>query len=407
MKCRSICMLAVCLSLSCAAVPVFAASCPGTAVTVHLTSPSGPGTYKTPLRFTATASSTFAITGYAVYTDSWANIPFATGQPMYLNAKSTLDAWVILPQNSSGGALSQNVFVRAWDAQGNCGDSATLAITASGSAIPTSFPAGYQQWLNRDDDSTENQFGPGWWPCGTSADPCAGGTNPADSVTIAFGQSPMKDSNGSALFTIVGPPSSNALFYYKVAPLGAQDSMQNFLWDFYFQLSGNTQADAQAIEFDVFQAVPFTVGGTQKEYWVMIGTQCNYGASGGSVWDAWDQASGHWIPAIRNTRTDNNPTGTPISCPKFSTGVWHHLQFYVQRTYPDTTYPEGRILYGTVALDGAATQWDISAPIVLAPAGYTDVLGFQHQLDINGSAPNPTTLQEWADIDNLTAWPQD
>jgi hypothetical protein len=87
--------------------------------------------------------------------------------------------------------------------------------------------------------------------------------------------------------------------------------------------------------------------------------------------------------------------------------VWHHAQFFLQRTYPDATYPEGRILYGTVAIDGAATQWDISAPAVVAPAGYTDVLGFQHQLDLNAGAPDDTTLQEWADLDNLTAWPQD
>ena len=405
MNYKTICMLAVLLSLSCTAVSTFALTCPG-GVTVHLTSPSGPGTYHTPLRFTATASSTFTITGYAVYTDSWSNIPFAIGQPMYLNAKTTLDAWVVLPLNSTGGALSQNVYVRAWDSQGNCGDSATLSITTSGSVIPSAFPSGYQQWLNRDDDTTQNQYGPGWWPCGTSADPCAGGS-PADSVSIAFGQSPRKDTNGSALFTMSGPPSSNALFYYKVAPLGGQDALQNFVWDFYFQLSSNTRTDAQATEFDLFQALPITVGGTQKEYWFMVGTQCDYGAVGGPVWDAWDQVTNKWIPAIRNTQTDNNPTGTPIPCTKFTTGVWHHAQFFLQRTYPDATYPVGRILYGTVAIDGAATQWDISAPSVVAPAGYTDVLGFQHQLDLNAGAPDDTTLQEWADLDNLTAWPQD
>jgi hypothetical protein len=380
------------------------ASCPGTSVTVDLTSPSGAGTYSTPLRFTASASSSYTITGYAVYTDSWSNIPFAAGQPVYLNAKSTLDAWVVLPLTSTGGALAQNVFVRAWDAQGDCGDSATLAITASGAVVPSAYPAGYQQWLNRDDDTTENQYGPGWWPCGTSTDPCAGGTNPANSATIAFGQSPTKDGTGSALFTIQGPPSSDALFYYKIPPLGEQDTMQNFVWDFWFQVSSDTATDGQAMEFDLFQALPITVGGQEKEYWFMIGTQCDY-AHG--VWDAWDQTSGHWIPAIRNTQTDQNPQGTAIPCSKFSTSTWHHAQFFLQRTYPDSTYPEGRILYGTVKIDTTTTEWNISAPAVVAPSGYTDVLGFQHQLDINASAPNPTTMQEWADEDDLTAWPQD
>jgi hypothetical protein len=143
----------------------------------------------------------------------------------------------------------------------------------------------------------------------------------------------------------------------------------------------------------------------------MIGTQCNYHPPGGgpAIWNAWDQSynSGHgqWVPAVRNTQTETNPSpANAIPCPEFSTGTWHHAQFFLQRTYPDTTYPQGRILYGTVSIDSQTTEWDISAPAVSSNWG--DVLGFQHQLDID-NVTGDVTLQEWADADNLTAWPQD
>jgi len=136
----------------------------------------------------------------------------------------------------------------------------------------------------------------------------------------------------------------------------------------------------------------------------MIGTQCNYYPKGGGspIWNTWDGTSGNWVPAVRNTETDNNPTGTAISCGPFSTGTWHHLQYYLQRTKADSTYPVGRILYGSVSVDGSPTVWNISAPAVSSNWG--DVLGFQHQLDIHSGT---ITLQEWADEDDLTAWPQD
>jgi hypothetical protein len=120
----------------------FGVTCPGGPVSVDLTSPSGSGAYSTPLNFQGTASSTAgSITGYAVYTNAWSDIPFAEGQPMYLNGIATLNAWVILPLSSSGGALAQSVFVRAWDSAGNCHDSSTLSITRQ-------FPVLFQRTLN-------------------------------------------------------------------------------------------------------------------------------------------------------------------------------------------------------------------------------------------------------------------
>jgi hypothetical protein len=403
MKGRSVSTLVLLFWLGWAGTAI-GATCPGTVVSLNLTSPSSSGTYSTPLHFQATASSSAgaAITGYAVYTNQWSDIPFAEGEPMYLSSIATLNAWVILPLTTTGGSLAQSVFVRAWDADGNCGDSSTLSITTSGAAIPTTFPSNDEAWDNRQDDQENSDQGndPGWWSCGTTA--CAGGAN-AGTTTIAFGQTPERDSDGSIEFSLAGPKNSNGLFYYKVPPLGGQDTMQNFVWDFYFYLSADTSTDGQAIEFDLFQA--------KDGYKYMMGTQCNYHPSGGgaAIWNTWDQSynsgAGRWVPAVPNTQTESDPAPTNAVPCSFSTGAWHHAQFYLQRTYPDSEYPQGRILYGTVAIDGAAKQWDISAPAYASSWG--DVLGFQHQLDIDSVPTGDVTLQEWVDPENLTAWPQD
>jgi hypothetical protein len=289
---------------------------------------------------------------------------------------------------------------------GFCGELPRQLNTFDNAAIPGTFPTNAQSWDNtqRDNENSDQGNEPGWWPCGTATGPppnCAGGTNPAEAVSIAFGQTPERDCDGSIEFNMEGPTNSKGLFYYKVSPLGGQETLQNFVWDFYFYLSSNTSTDAQAIEFDLFQAK----GG----YKYMIGTQCVYSSSGTGVWNTWDQSynsgKGRWVLASPNTQTESDPTTNGIPCPNFSAGAWHHAQFFLQRTYPDTEYPQGRILYGTVSIDGKATQWDISAPAYSSSWG--DVLGFQHQLDINGVPSGDITLQEWVDPDNLTAWPQD
>jgi hypothetical protein len=294
--------------------------------------------------------------------------------------------------------------VRAWDAAGNCGDSATLDITTSGADIPGTFPSGYQQWLNTETDqrNSDSGNGAGWWDCGATT--CSGGTT-AGTTSIAFDQTPERDSNGSIEFTISGADYANGLFWYKVPPIGEQSNLRNFVWDFYFYLSSDTTSDAQATEFDLFSVI--------NGYKYMIGTQSNYAPPGGGspIWDAWDgsgnSGSGAWVPAIRNTEAENDvgaASSSAISCSKFSTGTWHHAQFYLQLTDPDTEYPQGRILYGTVNIDGTVNQWNISAPAVSTT--WSEVLGFQHQLDTN-DVSSTVTLQEWVDPDNLTAWPQD
>ena len=378
MKCAwtSVLLLSLCLAAS----QSFAADChTGSQVAVNLTTPSASGTFATPARLTATATSPNAITGYVVYTNASGGYLNA-----YQNVKTTLDAWVILHLTSSGGPKLQSVFVRAWDSLGFCGDSSTRAITASGAHVPTAL-AGNTTFNNGnadDDQGGDHGVTLGWGDCGTKA--CSGGANDA-TVSFAFGQLPEKDTNGSILLSVTGSNNANGLFWHKV---GAQSSYTNFLWDFWFQLSSNTNGDAQAIEFDTFQSVSL------KKY--MFGTQCNYSTG---VWQGWNDVTGKWVDAIPNTATDGSPTGTTITCSKFSTGTWHHAQFFLQRTFA------GRLLYGNVTIDGTTTQWNISAPA--STTTWADVLGFNQQLDTNAAFTGTTTLQEWADEDKLTVWPQD
>ena len=346
----------------------------GSDIAVHLISPSASGTYPTPVNFQATATSAYTITGYVVYTNASGSYVDAYQN----NNRTTLSAWVILPLTSSGGAKTQNVFVRAWNTAGFCGDSPTLTITASGADVPAPL-SGSAAFSNADDDkSGDGGVTHGWGDCGN----CAGGNH--STVAFTFGQNPTLDGNGSLRLDVTGGNFADGLFWYKV---GAQDTYTNFLWDFRFQPSNNTSTEAQAMEFDIFQAV------SGKKY--MFGTQCNY-ATG--VWQAWNDVTGQWVNAIPNTATDQNPTGTPISCSKFAPGTWHHLQYFVQRTYA------GRLLYGNVTVDGVTTQWNISAPASFT--SWSDILGFQHQLDTNNSFGGTITLSEWVDEESLTAWPQ-
>ena len=101
-------------------------------------------------------------------------------------------------------------------------------------------------------------------------------------------------------------------------------------------------------------------------------------------------------PIPRPTELKN---GNPLTCAKFSTGVWHHAQFFLQRTFG------GRLQYGNVSIDGLTTQWNITAPA--SNTTWADVLGVNHQLDTDASFTGSVTLQEWSDVEDLSAWPQD
>ena len=159
----------------------------------------------------------------------------------------------------------------------------------------------------------------------------------------------------------------DALWWLK---FGAHDTASNFLSDLYFQVDGNSLTNAQALEFDVFQSI----GG----YNYMMGTQCDYGVS---LWDVWDELDGAWVH-------------TDVSCPKFSPGVWHHIQVYTTRTATAQTYT-----FVTLVVDG--TAYSLGNSYSAKNVGWADNLGVQYQLDVNATWAG---YNMWVDNSTLTVW---
>ncbi|MFL6258323.1 MAG: hypothetical protein ACJ76Y_01320 [Thermoanaerobaculia bacterium] len=323
-----------------------AAACGGVCVTV--TSPSETGSVPTPVRFTASAADGAgrSITGFVVYVNN---------TNAFQNHIGTLDQWVILNPGT------YNVYIRAWDSSGAFGTSATFPITVQGTTIPTP-PAGALVFDDLDDAA-------GWGSCTD----CAGGGTLATSWPMTQNVASPSHDGGSTHFQIFGPAWADALWWKKV---GANDTATNFLWDFWFYLPSSSTT-AQALEFDAFQFTP--INGTLMNF--MFGSQCNYGRGG--FWDGWNQQTGHWVQ-----------TSFPCS---FSTGVWHHAVYFVQRVGD----ARDQVLYGNVTIDGVTTQWNLLEPVGPTPAGWSSNLGVQFQLDIGSSG---TDLEEWVDDVKLTVW---
>jgi hypothetical protein len=316
------------------------------AVTVNVSLPQPYSSDASPVHFKASASGSYAITGWHIYVDG--NNVFG------VNNTATIDTYVNIAQGT------HQVVVRAWDSSGAYG-SVYEQITVQGttttttSALPT--PPSSAKVFSGFDDMT------GWGSCGSHA--CAGGSGNGSYWMAGFQTAPSLD--GASIEFYNSGAWSNALWWKKV---GANDWASNFLWDFYFQVDQASLTGAQALEFDVFQFI----GG----YNYMIGSQCNYAAG---LWDVWDAYDGHWIH-------------TAISCPKFSSGVWHHIQWYVQRA-PNTL----KYHYVTLVVDGRA--FTVNATYSANYKGWGDNLGAQYQLDVDGTGVG---YHEWVDKSTLTIW---
>jgi len=324
-----------------------ASACSGICVTV--TSPTVTGSVPSPVRFTASAvdGASHPITGFVIYSDN---------TNVYQNHTSTEDTWVILP------AGAHSIYIRAWDSTGAFGTSATFPINVSGTVIPTPL-AGAITFGNVDDLTT------GWGSCGTPS--CAGGQNTA---TLTFDQdvsSPSRD-GGSAHLSMSGGAFANALWWRKN---GAQDSMTNYLWDFWFYLPSSNPTP-QAIEFDLWQST--AISGTMKKF--MFGSQCNV-AKG--IWQGWNETTTSWVD-------------TSHACTGFSTDTWHHAIYFLQRVND----ARDTLLYGSVTIDGATTQWNLQEPSATTTWGANT--GEQWQLDLRSAGG---TLQEYIDSVQVTMWP--
>lgn len=324
-----------------------AASSP-TPISVSVSAPVSSSTSTSPIHLHATASGTYAVTGWQVYLDS--------------NSVYTGPASATIDTNINASKGTHQLVVRAWDTTGAYA-SQTLQATVSGavtpppaSALPTP-PSSAKVFSNIDQNTS------GWANCHDAG--CAGGSG-GGTYWQAFNQgSPSLDGRSMELYQ--DGVWSNALWYYKV---GGDDAATNFLWDFNVQLDAASVNAAQALEYDAFQ---FVAG-----YNYMIGTECNYAAG---VWDTWNEASGQWLH-------------TTIPCKKFAAGTWHHIQWYMTTNHSNHTYT-----YKTLVVDGVVYNLNQTQPAKYLAWGSN--LGVQWQLDVNASG---TGYHEWVDKASLTIW---
>lgn len=242
---------------------------------------------------------------------------------------------------------------------GSSSSSATSAVqsAASNAAVGLPTPAADAKTFTQIEGMT------GWNSCGTAS--CAGGSGNA---TYWMAQNQTSPSlSGSSMEVYNSGAGADALWWID---LGANDAVTNFLWDFYVQLDSSSTTNAQALEYDIFQFI----GG----YNYMIGSQCNYAAG---VWDVWNELNSQWVP-------------TSVPCQKFTPGVWHHIQWYVQTIPGSHQYH-----YVTLVVDG--TSYAVNMTYSAKDNNWPDNIGVQYQLDVNSGGEG---FHQWVDNSTLTVW---
>jgi len=302
----------------------------------------------------ATATSSHPITAWQVYLD---------GSDVFSSSAKSIGTTISAKQGT------HQFVIRAWDSTGAYGSQTIETTVGESTSAPTpaqaaSTTAGLPTPpSNAKVFSNIEQMTGGWDSCQTAA--CAGGDG-GGTLWQTFNQG-SPSMSGRSMEVFHDGTYSNALWWRK---MGADDSATNFLWDFYVQLDSASVGAAQALEYDAFQFV----GG----YNYMIGTECNYAAG---VWDTWSEASGKWLH-------------TTVPCKKFSTGTWHHIQWYMTANHSNHTYT-----YKTLVVDGVV--YNLNQTQSAKNLGWADNVGVQWQLDVNGTG---TGYQEWVDNAKFTIW---
>lgn len=342
---------------------------------VTLQSPglSGNGTTRltSPIHVQATAEDLDPITGFVVYVDN---------QNVYRNFSSTVDAWIPIPRGP------HMLYVKAWDSH-SVGSTATYRVNVTGFSPPTP-PVNAQRIVNIE----ANQ-----WT--VDNDPGVGGKCNTGKLGSFFSMSDPNTQNvpdvGQHFVLDSQCYYDDTLFYWKYDQDPAQiAAATNFLWDFSFYIPTTTQANSvQALEFDLFQALPFQDG--VHEF--MFGSQCNYPIN---QWDFWlPQGSGlTWVHS-----------GIPC---RFSTGKWHHATYFLQRvtsngyqetpqTFGPSTDKNTNVRFGTLTIDGQTVYLGGLAWSTIPRPAWGTVLGVQHQLD---STVPGVVLDEYSDRESVTAW---
>jgi hypothetical protein len=334
---------------------LFASTSFAQVVSVNLSTPVAYASVASPFVVKASASSSHPITGWQVYVDG-------VSRYAALNTASISDSLAVA-------AGTHQLVVRAWDSTGAY-DSDTVQITVkAGAAVAPAPPAtgssaaGIPTPPSTAKVFTDIEQRTAWTPCGTAA--CAGGSGKSVYWQALNQSSPSLSGRSMEIYN--AGVWANALWWTK---FGANDNVTNMLWDFYVNLDAEAAKSAQALEYDQFQFV----GG----YNYMIGTECNYAAG---VWDTWNEASGAWIH-------------TTVPCPRFTSGVWHHIQMYVTTNHSNHTYT-----YKTFVVDGKSYTLNQTQPA--KNLGWGDNIGVQYQLDVNATGAG---YHEWVDQSKFTIW---
>jgi hypothetical protein len=318
----------------------------GTITGVWLQSPL-PGQNSSHVQVTATAYSSSTITQWTVCLDDQA--VYQTN-----NATTSISQGIDIP------AGQHLLYARVWDAKGDSNRSEVKLIQVgapppSSTVLPTP-PAGAEVRKEMQNDTAN------WSICSF----CAHGTNTTGNYWMAPFQNQPSLSGSSLEMYADGPSWTNVLFMDTM--LGTS-SNSHFLWDFWVYHDPAAEAHFWASEFDLWQVL----GG--KEF--MIGSQCDFGDG---YWSTWDSEGNRWVL-------------NGIPCPHWTTGSWHHIQWYVERINP-TQYR-----YDTLVVDGKPyglnQTWNVN------DTTWPDMVGIQYQLDQD---PTGTPLHEWVDNVTLTTW---
>jgi len=332
-----------------------------------------------PIHFEATAESDLNVTGYVVYFDN---------QNVYQNYLPSLNTWVILPPSGT-----HSIYIKAWDSSGSFLSTSAYSVNLIGVAPP--IPPAIATRLA--DIEKPAKFS---WE--VDNDPGVGGQCNDGSIGTWASNSdpntanaPKSDGNGQHFLVKSKCTYDDSLFFWKDSQ-NPQPSHTNFLWDFWIYIPTSTQNGyVQALEFDLFQAVRMSDG--VHEF--MFGSQCNYATN---QWQFWLPENGdlQWV-------------NSGLSPCQFSSGQWHHANYFVQRVtatgyqvipakFSPSSDTNTDLRFGTLTIDGNTMYMGgLAHSTNPAKPKWSPVLGIQHQLD---SAESGVTIDEFVDEESVTSW---
>lgn len=243
------------------------------------------------------------------------------------------------------------------------GTTTSTNTSGSGTSSSTGSNAGYpappaNAVVFSDAQNTKNTGS-----CNTAS--CAGGSG-SGSSWVAFNQTTPSLSGSSTEFMNSGG-GFDSLWYWH---LGANNAATNIELDFYLMVDSASQTGTQAIENGPQQYV----GG----YKYSMTMQCEYTKQ---IWRVWDQATNGW-------------KATTVACPHWTPNVWHHVQMYITTNHTNHTET-----YQTLIVDGVSHSLGLTYGVT--NVGFGDNLGFQFQLDNNGTGG---AVSEWLDNITFTVW---